>query len=388
MFPTAGGSVLTEKYTDVQSLLCTDMVSPLARPASRAESAGEGCAFPVFQHGHCFPPTRASTSLRAMQKERVPMPATGTQAELVLRGIDANLVHRTQERTATKLVAFVDPAHHCLSGKAKAGSQQTEGADCPCGNNSLYKVRQNTEDGYPCGVNQQQESVPCWTPVCASGSSERLTVAALSAALARAKEKSAEARKQRKYLTEMVRQDEYLQHKNLYRFHIIPDGNCLYRAVSKAAYGHQGNHVLLREQTVHYIADHLEDFVTLIEGDIGEFIINAAQNGSWAGYPELLAMSSLLDVNIDLTTGGSESCAVVSSMLHFMGSWSNGAPTIYLSWMSNGHYDTLLPTLMPNPEYEEWSTQCQVQQQCDEALARSMAESLSRLHLEKGCGER
>uniref|UniRef100_A0A8C4QUV7 OTU domain-containing protein 1 n=1 Tax=Eptatretus burgeri TaxID=7764 RepID=A0A8C4QUV7_EPTBU len=388
MFASAGGPVLTHKYTDAQSLLCTDMVSPLARPASRAESAGEDCALPVFQHGHCFPPTRASTRLRAMQRERAPVPAPGTQAELVLRGIDANLVHRAQERTATKLVAFVDPAHHCLADKVKVGSQQTEGVVYPCGNSSLYKVRQNAEDGHRCDVDQQQESASRWTPVCVSSSSERLTVAALSAALTQAKEKSLEVRKQRKYLTEMVRQDEYLQHKNLYRCHIIPDGNCLYRAVSKAAYGHQANHVLLREQTVHYIADHLEDFVTLIEGDVGEFIVNAAQNGSWAGYPELLAMSSLLDVNIDLTTGGSESCTVVSSMLHFMGSRRNDAPTIYLSWMSNGHYDTLLPTLVPNPEYEEWSAQCQVQQQCDEALARSMAESLSRLHLEKGCGER
>ncbi|KAK5877787.1 hypothetical protein CesoFtcFv8_025262 [Champsocephalus esox] len=98
-----------------------------------------------------------------------------------------------------------------------------------------------------------------------------------------------------RYLAEVEKQNKYLQGEHKYRYHIIPDGNCLYRAVCKATFGDQARHGELREQTVHHIADHLEQFNPIIEGDVGEFLINAAQDGAWAGYPELLAMSQMLD---------------------------------------------------------------------------------------------
>ncbi|XP_069504283.1 OTU domain-containing protein 1 [Ambystoma mexicanum] len=185
------------------------------------------------------------------------------------------------------------------------------------------------------------------------------------------------------YLAELEQQDSYLQHKGRYRFNIIPDGNCLYRAISKAMFGEQSKHKQLREQTVYHVADHLEEFNPLIEGDAGHFLIGAAQDGAWAGYPELLAMSQMLNVNIYLTTGGRPECPTVSTMVHYLGPDDPSRPSIWLSWLSNGHYDAVFDCPLPNPEYENWRKQTQVQRQRDEDLAKSMAISLSKMYIEQ-----
>ncbi|XP_053198528.1 OTU domain-containing protein 1 [Scomber japonicus] len=189
-----------------------------------------------------------------------------------------------------------------------------------------------------------------------------------------------------RYLAEVEKQNKYLQERHKYRYHIIPDGNCLYRAVVKATFGDQARHGELREQTVHHIADHLDEFNPIIEGDVGEFLINAAQDGAWAGYPELLAMSQMLNVNIHLTTGGSLESPTVSTMVHYLGEEDGSKPAIWLSWLSNGHYDVLLDKSLPNPEYEDWCRHSQMQRKRDEELAKSMAASLSKMYIEKnGC---
>ncbi|XP_072307033.1 uncharacterized protein [Eucyclogobius newberryi] len=189
--------------------------------------------------------------------------------------------------------------------------------------------------------------------------------------------------KVQRYLAEVERQNKYLEERNKFRYHIIPDGNCLYRAVCKAVFGEQARHSELREQTVHHIVDHLDEFNPIIEGDVCEFLINASQDGAWAGYPELLAMSQMLNVNIQLTTGGSLESPTVSTMLHYLGEEDMNKTEIWLSWLSNGHYDALLDTCAPNPEYEEWCRHSQMQRKRDEELAKSMAVSLSKMYIEQ-----
>ncbi|XP_030055164.1 OTU domain-containing protein 1 [Microcaecilia unicolor] len=185
------------------------------------------------------------------------------------------------------------------------------------------------------------------------------------------------------YLAEVEKQDKYLRERDKYRFHIIPDGNCLYRAVSKAVYGDQARHKELRECTVFHIADHLDEFSPIIEGDVGEFLINAAQDGAWAGYPEMLAMSQMLNVSIHLTTGGRPECPTVSTMIHYLGPEDLSRASIWLSWLSNGHYDAVFDQQMLNPEYDNWCKQTQVQRKKDEELAKSMAVSLSKMYIEQ-----
>ncbi|XP_068566006.1 OTU domain-containing protein 1 [Cebidichthys violaceus] len=199
----------------------------------------------------------------------------------------------------------------------------------------------------------------------------------------RCKEREGVNNKVTRYLAEVEKQNKYLQERHKYRYHIIPDGNCLYRAVCKATYGDQARHRELREQTVHHIADHLEEFNPIIEGDVGEFLINAAQDGAWAGYPELLAMSQMLNVSVHLTTGGSSESPTVSTMVHYLGEEDACKAAVWLSWLSNGHYDVLLDKCLPNPEYGDWCSHSQMQRKRDEELAKSMAASLSKMYIEQ-----
>ena len=194
-----------------------------------------------------------------------------------------------------------------------------------------------------------------------------------------------------RYLAEVEEQNAYLRERNKFRFQVIPDGNCLYRAVCRATSGDQSGHVELRERTVHHIADHLEQFSHVIEGDVGEFLISASQDGAWAGYPELLAMSQMLRVHVHLTTGGGARSPTVSTMVHYLGGDEHEnectpprPDDIWLSWLSNGHYDVILDQSdVLNPEYEDWCMQAQAQRRRDEELARAMAASLSRMYLEQ-----
>ncbi|XP_021418687.2 OTU domain-containing protein 1 [Oncorhynchus mykiss] len=142
-------------------------------------------------------------------------------------------------------------------------------------------------------------------------------------------------------------------------------------------------HKELRDQTMHHIADHLDEFNPIIEGDVGEFLINAAQDSAWAGYPELLAMSQMLNVNIYLTTGGSLESPTISTMVHYLGEEDSSKPTVWLSWLSNGHYDVLLDRCVDNPEYDDWFRHSQMQRKRDEELAKSMAASLSKMYIEQ-----
>ncbi|XP_032360091.1 OTU domain-containing protein 1 [Etheostoma spectabile] len=225
--------------------------------------------------------------------------------------------------------------------------------------------------------------VSCGKAAPASDERRAFELSVLQESPQRCQEREDTNNKVTRYLAEVEKQNKYLQERHKYRYHIIPDGNCLYRAVCKATYGDQARHGELREQTVHHIADHLVEFNPIIEGDVGEFLINAAQDGAWAGYPELLAMSQMLNVNIHLTTGGSLESPTVSTMVHYLGEEDASKASIWLSWLSNGHYDVLLDKCLRNPEYEDWCKHSQMQRKRDEDLAKSMAASLSKMYIEQ-----
>uniref|UniRef100_A0A8C5XZP9 OTU deubiquitinase 1 n=1 Tax=Microcebus murinus TaxID=30608 RepID=A0A8C5XZP9_MICMU len=158
------------------------------------------------------------------------------------------------------------------------------------------------------------------------------------------------------YLAEVERQDKYLRQRSKYRFTSSP--------TATACTGPSSQHRELREQTVHYIADHRTSAPD--RGRRGEFIIAAAQDGAWAGYPNCWLESP-----------------TVSTMIHYLGPEDSLRPSIWLSWLSNGHYDAVFDHSCPNPEYDNWCKQTQVQRKRDEELAKSMAISLSKMYIEQ-----
>lgn len=95
------------------------------------------------------------------------------------------------------------------------------------------------------------------------------------------------------------------------RYHKAPvnvqgDGNCAYRSVLMSIAWNDVHHILLRQTCVGYVAQHWNDFQAFVQGyhdrtftGSQEYSEWASQNGIWAGYTELLALT--LHFHIRLT---------------------------------------------------------------------------------------
>ncbi|XP_039269100.2 uncharacterized protein LOC120344080 [Styela clava] len=203
-------------------------------------------------------------------------------------------------------------------------------------------------------------------------------------------EKSANPALQQEHEIEILEQDKFIAKEyKLHRFLIIPDGNCLYRAVAQAILLDQSQHMLLRQLTVDHIREHQDVFENIIEGNVDEFLMTAMLEGEWAGYPEILALTCLLDININITTGGTKSNPTVHTTLHYFepdhqkeadhkklkkekSDKYTERQSIWLSWLSNGHYDTFTDAQIENPCYEEWLKSRETRLENDAAMANQM----------------
>ncbi|XP_070537049.1 uncharacterized protein [Ptychodera flava] len=146
---------------------------------------------------------------------------------------------------------------------------------------------------------------------------------------------------------EQEAQDKFLKSQGLYRHHIIPDENSLYRAIAESIYGDQSRHNDLRQRAVKYARDNLFQSQHASEGD-----------------PELYAaldrstkeniLSHLLGAPIHVLMGGWDSMTEFHT--HSPGNTDTGRP-IYISWLSNGHYDAVVSNANPNEVYIKWLEQ-------------------------------
>ncbi|CAH1270390.1 OTUD1 [Branchiostoma lanceolatum] len=144
-------------------------------------------------------------------------------------------------------------------------------------------------------------------------------------------------------LSEVRLQDKSLAKAGARRCPIAGDGNCLYRAVAHAVYGNQGLHTDLRRRTVQYMRDHVDDFSPFLDCDPDSYFAKAGEDGEWAGYTEMVALMHLLNVDVRLTTGGTPGQPDVTSSVHRVRE-EGDAPcnkTVWLSWLSYGHYDAV-----------------------------------------------
>jgi len=81
---------------------------------------------------------------------------------------------------------------------------------------------------------------------------------------------------------------------------IISDGNCLFRAVSLHMFGTQDYHVQLRRAAVDFMLNHADWFSAF--GVNNAYLLHIMQDRAWGGQPEIVALSSLLGVNIEVVT--------------------------------------------------------------------------------------
>nr|CAB3264601.1 OTU domain-containing protein 5 [Phallusia mammillata] len=183
--------------------------------------------------------------------------------------------------------------------------------------------------------------------------------------------------RQNKVLQEINAQDDFLwKNHGLQRFLIVPDGNCLYRAVAQALVHDQSKHMVLRREVVQHIQNNIDDFKDIIEGDAWEFLKAASRDSTWASYTEILAITQMLDINITIVTGGtSDNDKVHVTLHHFHPAGGKITPkdTVWLSWLSNGHYDLIVDHKMENIHYDEWVKETTQRMKQDEKLAQHIA---------------
>ena len=95
--------------------------------------------------------------------------------------------------------------------------------------------------------------------------------------------------------SEMQQQSRYFSSFGLQRNPIIGDGNCLFRAISFSLYGHQNNHLQLRNLAVDTLRGNIglfQDYF-LEDGGTPEYQINLlSQPNTFEGQESILALSN------------------------------------------------------------------------------------------------
>ena len=80
----------------------------------------------------------------------------------------------------------------------------------------------------------------------------------------------------------------------------IADGNCLFRSVSFALYGHSDAHSIIRATCVHYMALEQTYYQSFITEPFADYIVRMSQDGTWADHCEIQALSEIYDRPIQI----------------------------------------------------------------------------------------
>jgi hypothetical protein len=83
---------------------------------------------------------------------------------------------------------------------------------------------------------------------------------------------------------------------------ILGDGNCLFRALSKLAYGEEDHHVLIRRVTAEFISSNSSVFQQYCTENITEHVNRVKRLTVWGSHVELQAAACLLDLPIYVCT--------------------------------------------------------------------------------------
>lgn len=78
------------------------------------------------------------------------------------------------------------------------------------------------------------------------------------------------------------------------------DGNCLFRALGDQLEGHSRGHLQLRQETVHYMTSHRQDFEPFVEDDVPfeQHLSNLSQSGTFAGNDAIVAFARSQQVKV------------------------------------------------------------------------------------------
>ncbi len=120
-----------------------------------------------------------------------------------------------------------------------------------------------------------------------------------------------------------------------YFIRVEGDGNCLFRALSVALYGHPEKHASLREMAVRELRQHIHEFRAY--GVTDPYLVHMARPGTWGGGIEILAIARLFQRRIHVYSSVFTNGATHTTF----GQEAAGGPDLYLYFKGYGHYEAI-----------------------------------------------
>ena len=114
-----------------------------------------------------------------------------------------------------------------------------------------------------------------------------------------------------------------------------PDGNCLFRALSRGCFGSPEFHGEIRESIWDYILHNNQRFANHLHQEAKEYVQKMLEDGEWGGEPEIVAFSELYNVNVTVYD------AMTSSIPYFTAENVKANHTVHLLMVINNHFNTL-----------------------------------------------
>ena len=125
---------------------------------------------------------------------------------------------------------------------------------------------------------------------------------------------------------------------------VLPDGNCLFRALSQELSGFEELHQALRELLVKFISCNLDSFrCRVTSGTIESHLENMPRNARWGTQVEIQAAASLFQVPIYVAT---------NFLIQGVYKWTVFKPQDKSSLMGPENIHTLIPSLTIKPHLE------------------------------------
>ena len=116
-----------------------------------------------------------------------------------------------------------------------------------------------------------------------------------------------------------------------------PDGNSLFRSLSRGWFGSPEFHVEVRENLCDYVLHNSIRFEHHLPTVLSEYISKMLDDGEWGGEPEIVAFSELFCVNIYVYD------AMTSPVPYLVAENPAANHSVHLLLTNNNHFDTLKP---------------------------------------------
>jgi hypothetical protein len=156
------------------------------------------------------------------------------------------------------------------------------------------------------------------------------------------------------------------------------DGNCFFHAVLEQLHRvnhpkHHFSNAAIKEQSVQFIIDHIEDFCDFFGEEPNGFIDKIAEPGEWADHPIILACAYILNINIAIIRSDGADPTIIRL--------PQATHTIYLGYEVGLHYQSLErdETIVPTKNIKQFFTDAEVNTLLEEIVSFEMMRTAERL---------